>query len=134
MMKNEEHETQADLEWEQRTLCSDESCIGVIGPDGRCKECGLPYAGPVDATKEETAVSDFEEADPEDEINEEPEENDEHDTETQIDLEWEQRTLCSDESCIGVIGPDGRCKECGKPYESEEQVVDSKEEIAKSEE
>jgi hypothetical protein len=36
-----------------------------------------------------------------------------------LDLEWEQRTLCSDESCIGVIGPDGRCKECGKPYESE---------------
>ena len=135
MMKNEEHETQADLEWEQRTLCSDESCIGVIGPDGRCKECGLPYAGPVDATKEETVVSDFEEADPEDEINEEPEESGEYyDTETQIDLEWEQRTLCSDESCIGVIGPDGRCKECGKPYESEEQVVDSKEEIAKSEE
>ena len=134
MMKDEKNETQADLEWEERKLCSDESCIGVIGADGRCKECGLPYAGSVDATKEETVVSDLEEADPEDEINEEPEESGEHDTETQIDLEWEQRTLCSDESCIGVIGPDGRCKECGKPYESEEQVVDSKEEIAKSEE
>ena len=34
------------------------------------------------------------------------------------DLEWENRTLCVDESCIGVIGPDGRCKECGKPFES----------------
>jgi hypothetical protein len=134
MMKDEKNETQADLEWEERKLCSDESCIGVIGPDGRCKECGLPYAGPVDATKEETVVSDFEEADPEDEINEEPEESGEHDTETQIDLEWEQRKLCSDESCIGVIGPDGRCKECGKPYENEEQLVDIKEEIAKSEE
>ena len=31
--------------------------------------------------------------------------------------DWENRVLCSDESCIGVIGPDGRCKECGKPYE-----------------
>jgi hypothetical protein len=134
MMKDEKNETQADLEWEERKLCSDESCIGVIGPDGRCKECGLPYAGPVDATKEETAASDLEEADPEDEINEEPEESGEHDTETQIDLEWEQRKLCSDESCIGVIGPDGRCKECGKPYENEEQLVDIKEEIAKSEE
>jgi len=29
---------------------------------------------------------------------------------------WEDRVLCSDETCIGVIGPDGRCKECGKPY------------------
>lgn len=35
------------------------------------------------------------------------------------DLDWENRTLCSDESCIGVIGSDGRCKECGKPYDSE---------------
>jgi predicted amidophosphoribosyltransferase len=24
------------------------------------------------------------------------------------------RKLCSDESCIGIIGPDGVCVECGK--------------------
>jgi hypothetical protein len=125
MTKNEENKTPVDLEWEQRILCSDESCIGVIGPDGRCKECGLPYAGPFDATKEENVASDFEEADPEDEIEEEPEETGEHDTETQPDLEWEQRILCSDESCIGVIGPNGLCKECGKPYKSEEGTENS---------
>ena len=34
-----------DDDWGNRTLCSDESCIGVIGPDGRCKECGQPYEG-----------------------------------------------------------------------------------------
>ena len=34
-----------DDDWENRTLCSDESCIGVIGPDGRCKECGKAYKG-----------------------------------------------------------------------------------------
>jgi len=133
-MKNEDDKTQTDLEWEQRTLCSDESCIGIIGPDGRCKECGLLYAGPVDATSEEPLASDFKEDDPEDEISEESEENGEDDTETQTDLEWEQRTLCSDESCIGVIGPDGLCKECGKPYEGEGERGDSKEEIEKSEE
>jgi hypothetical protein len=134
MTKNEENKTQADLAWEQRTLCSDESCIGVIGTDGRCKECGLPYAGPFDAANEESVASDFEEADPEDEINEEVEEIGEQDTETQTDLEWEQRTLCSDESCIGVIGPDGFCKECGKPYKSEEQEGNRKEERGNSEE
>jgi hypothetical protein len=122
MMKNEKNKTQADLEWEQRTLCSDESCIGVIGPDGRCKECGLPYAGSVGITKEKSVTSDFEEDDKENEINEEPEETGEHDTEPSTDLEWEQRTLCSDESCIGVIGPDGRCKECDKPYGSEQEI------------
>ena len=125
MMKNEEDTTQADIEWEQRILCSDESCIGVIGPDGRCKECGLPYAGPIDATNEETVASDVEEADSEDEISEEPEETGEYDTETQTDLDWEQRTLCSDESCIGVIGPDGLCKECGKPYSGEQEIEKS---------
>ena len=26
------------------------------------------------------------------------------------------RALCSDGNCIGVIGPNGRCKLCGKPY------------------
>ncbi|MBW2132009.1 MAG: DUF2569 family protein [Deltaproteobacteria bacterium] len=30
---------------------------------------------------------------------------------------WDDRTLCIDESCIGVIGPDGKCKECGKAFD-----------------
>jgi hypothetical protein len=115
-MDNDENKALADVEWEQRTLCSDESCIGVIGPDGRCKECGLPYEGSFDSTKIKIDAQDFEATEPEEEIDEEPEELEESDAETSSDLEWEQRTLCSDESCIGVIGPDGRCKECGKPY------------------
>ena len=28
--------------------------------------------------------------------------------------EWAQRFLCPDGSCIGVIGPDGTCKVCGR--------------------
>jgi hypothetical protein len=44
-MENVDKKSQSDLEWENRTLCSDESCIGVIGPDGRCKECGKPFKG-----------------------------------------------------------------------------------------
>jgi hypothetical protein len=32
------------------------------------------------------------------------------------DEDWGKRMLCVDESCIGTIGPDGRCRECGKPY------------------
>jgi len=103
-MKNKETKSQADIEWGNRRLCIDESCIGVIGPDGRCKECGLPFEeGPSDGTEEE-----------------ELEDVAENGAETShADLEWEQRRLCIDESCIGVIGPDGRCKECGKSYESE---------------
>ncbi|MDR1608461.1 MAG: zinc ribbon domain-containing protein [Deltaproteobacteria bacterium] len=25
-----------------------------------------------------------------------------------------KRQLCSDESCVGIIGPDGLCTDCGK--------------------
>jgi len=35
----------AAIDWEDRQLCSDGNCIGVIGSDGRCRECGKPYAG-----------------------------------------------------------------------------------------
>ncbi len=33
--------------------------------------------------------------------------------------DWDRRVLCSDGNCIGVIGPDGRCNECGKPLEGD---------------
>ena len=102
--------TQADKDWENRTLCSDESCIGVIGPDGRCKECGKRFEGkpheqdpPVPTEDEEPAPEVIED---EDDI-----------MDPEADSDWENRKLCSDESCIGVIGPDGRCKECGKLYQ-----------------
>lgn len=111
-----------DLEWKNRVLCSDESCIGVIGPDGNCKECGLAYTGelpesfhqvPSEASNDHPAAMGPSTASetitgaatagatmpPDD-----------------ADDEWERRTLCIDESCIGVLGPDGCCKECGKPY------------------
>jgi hypothetical protein len=101
------NKSQADIDWERRTLCSDESCIGVIGPDGRCKECGKPYEG------FEYHAADTVETDVPDESDLEVETPDE----ALFDTDWESRTLCIDESCIGVIGPDGRCKECGKAYE-----------------
>ena len=118
-MENKETKFQADIEWENRRLCIDESCIGVIGPDGCCKECGLPFEeGPSDGTKEEPAIENLEEAATEEELEDVVENGAEK---SDADLEWEQRTLCIDESCIGVIGPDGRCKECGKPYEKDER-------------
>jgi len=107
-----------DRDWENRVLCSDESCIGVIGPDGRCKECGKTYEGelPEAAPPAEDDPADGSAGDaappraPAPQVEPAPvTEDDEGD-------DWEKRTLCSDESCIGVIGPDGRCKECGKPY------------------
>ena len=107
--------SQLDTEWEDRKLCSDESCIGVIGPDGRCKECGLPYESEPSISEADPPLDEDTEYEAEDAFEEDTDE-DTPLTETELDIEWENRKLCSDESCIGVIGPDGRCKECGKPY------------------
>jgi hypothetical protein len=105
---NEDEMAPGDADWENRVLCSDESCIGVIGPDGRCKECGKSYEGSQTAESNETQTG---AVDADDLDATEPTQ-----TDTADSSDWENRTLCSDESCIGVIGPDGRCKECGKRY------------------
>ena len=46
-----------------------------------------------------------------------PEENQEEISHDSSD--WDNRVLCSDGNCIGVIGSDGFCKECGKKYEGD---------------
>lgn len=102
--------------WDARTLCSDESCIGVIGSDGRCRECGKP-AGPefTPPTGDGPPDDDKPSAEMPEEIFEPQKTADEDPV---VDNEdWNRRILCSDESCIGVIGSDGRCRECGRPYE-----------------
>jgi hypothetical protein len=110
---NEGEMAPGEVDWENRVLCSDESCIGVIGPDGRCKECGKSYEGSLNDDELRTQESDETQtsaADDDDLDAAEPQQADFDDS------DWENRTLCSDESCIGVIGPNGRCKECGKRY------------------
>ena len=114
--------TQADIDWENRTLCGDDNCIGVIGPDGVCKECGKPLSAgnrkdrSDDNREAETETMDQspETQEEDDEISKPQGEADEP-IETPTDDNWENRILCGDESCIGVIGTDGRCKECGLP-------------------
>jgi hypothetical protein len=115
-----------DLEWEERTLCSDEACIGVIGPDGRCNECGQPYAGKLPETfgepPDDLSLSPDEPLEQDGGTDSEADDfNDDLDLgEDEEDSHWEERILCVDENCIGVIGADGRCKECGKPLEEDD--------------
>jgi len=89
-------------DWEKRVLCSDESCIGTIGSDGKCKECGKAYDGKLPEGNINEIVH---ELSPEKQVS----------SDDQADEDWDKRVLCSDGACIGVIGPDGKCKECGKP-------------------
>ncbi len=119
-MKDTPPRTLTDAEWEQRTLCSDENCIGVIGADGRCKECGKHYEGELKEAVSPAETENQTDAFPSDIVDSPAEDSADEDTADDLatDTEWESRKLCSDENCIGVIGADGRCKECGKPYEA----------------
>lgn len=37
---------------DKRVACSDGMCIGIIGSDGKCTECGKPFGGPAEASEE----------------------------------------------------------------------------------
>jgi hypothetical protein len=119
-LSEETGNSQEEIDWENRVLCSDGNCIGVIGSDGRCKECGKPYKGELPREiKSDHPAPDTDTRQPEDISEpEQPVTNGEQDVEEKAfdDGDWKNRKLCSDGNCIGVIGPDGRCKECGKPY------------------
>ena len=41
-----EGEDTPEFDPQKRIACSDGLCIGIIGPDGKCTECGKPYTGP----------------------------------------------------------------------------------------
>jgi hypothetical protein len=108
------------VDLERRILCPDGACIGVIGPDGTCKECGTPMdpadgpalarsaaadpggAKPAPATTPVAAVGPPAIEDG-----------------TDDGLDLARRRLCSDGACIGVIGKDDTCKVCGKQYTGE---------------
>lgn len=123
---------------EHRVLCPDGSCIGVIGRDGRCKECGaradgLPAAAapeplpappaaeppattPPPAEQIAAAAMVAEGSPPAPAASAAPPPEPDP---AASGPDWTSRVLCSDGNCIGVIGPDRRCKECGKPYAGE---------------
>jgi hypothetical protein len=100
-------------DWDKRVLCSDESCIGTIGHDGKCKECGKSYVGTLNAlansvNETKTDVSAVGLPDNKNGVSTKISED------SSSDDEWEKRVLCSDGCCTGTIGHDGRCRECGK--------------------
>jgi hypothetical protein len=94
-------------EWDERQVCPDGACVGVIAADGRCKVCGklAPSEGGAYREAPATMATADDDARPIAESAAEP---------TESDGEWGDRKLCSDGACVGVIGSDGRCKQCGK--------------------
>lgn len=92
----------------KRHLCPDGACTGLVGADGRCAVCGRdggpapvpgaladPFqddeggAGGIRAAAGAPPAADTGGFDA-------------------------SRKLCDDGSCVGVIGPDGKCGVCGR--------------------
>ena len=112
-----------DFNPEERALCPDDACIGVLDHSGRCKECGRQGQPAVAASGERTDVAPAEpdgaasgiaataaafSAAEADELGES------EDDDGGAADEFSDRQLCSDPSCIGVLDAGGRCKECGR--------------------
>ncbi len=101
---------------EDRVLCSDGACIGLIGSNGLCKVCGKRYDGD-EPLVEEGAVGNADQGNTPDDagpmsseieaLKKEMEEQDSQDDQL-------ERVCCSDDTCIGIIGRDGKCGTCGK--------------------
>jgi hypothetical protein len=102
----------------KRRLCPDGSCIGVIGPDGRCSVCGRNTSGKPgvalvsDAQSSDAQVTDaMASGDADDLASEAATADATSGGPTTFDP---NRRLCDDGSCVGVIGADGRCGVCGR--------------------
>ena len=111
-------------EWDQRLLCPDGGCVGVIGDNGLCKVCGRAAPNWGDERKrglEADAAEDddeYEDDDEEYEDEDEAEDDDELQPESPSEIgEWKERKLCPDGACVGVIGDDNKCRVCGKAGE-----------------
>jgi hypothetical protein len=104
---------ESPTEWDERQLCPDGGCVGVIGSDGTCKVCGRVAPGWGEERQRGLHVPDAAELlvppEPDAAVEaaavERPAEGG----------EWDERRLCDDGSCVGVIAADGRCTVCGKP-------------------
>lgn len=108
----------ASGEWEERTLCPDDSCIGVLGPDGRCCLCGLrgDLSRPrhVGTPSSPAILEPGAETEPESEpITAAAASAENHDAAAADDDAFSQRELCSNDSCIGVLSAAGVCPLCG---------------------
>ncbi len=101
----------------KRRLCPDGSCVGVLGPDGRCSVCrrsaGETGDSSAEASREARAEARADRV----------EDGDAGDARSAVAGEGvtsgfdPNRRLCDDGSCVGVVGADGVCGTCGRRAE-----------------
>jgi hypothetical protein len=89
-----------DFDPDQRELCPDGNCTGVLDANGKCKVCGAAGEGSRASAGSSSVGEERSELNVN--VNLEPE--------PAFD---EDRQLCADGNCTGLIGSDGKCKVCG---------------------
>ena len=106
-------------EWEDRVLCLDDACIGVVSRDGRCQVCGKP--GPADRSPASFDADLTGSAAPigsvsttETVMGAVPFAPDTDDSDgVHAPDDFADRRLCPDGACTGVLDRTGRCPLCG---------------------
>jgi hypothetical protein len=95
--------------WDDRALCPDDNCIGVIGESGCCSVCGRRGEGSPELAQRRADSPRRDSDTPPDAALSDAERS----SEAEGEDGFSDRELCPDESCIGVLSPDGVCKVCG---------------------
>lgn len=95
--------------WEERRLCDDGGCTGLIGNDGLCRVCGR--ASKFWGDERRRGMQD-------DDGDEEEAARDVAKATGAAANDDDERALCPDGACTGLLDGDGRCKVCGKVDES----------------
>ncbi len=112
---NDDQESQP-LSFDARTrrLCPDGACVGLLGQDGRCPVCGAEdAANPIPGLGADSFAGGCATEEP---IKEEAVKVDGFGGDGAVVIGGfdARRKLCSDGSCLGVIGTHGRCEICDR--------------------
>jgi hypothetical protein len=89
-----------ELDFESRELCPDGACVGLLGEDGNCRLCGYGRQE-TESLSDESSSS---QPGPRQRVGEEMIAN---------PSDFEDRRLCPDGACTGLLDHEGRCKVCG---------------------
>jgi hypothetical protein len=107
-------EETASFDPDARRLCGDPACIGVLAENGRCRLCGRqgegeePLPGASDEDSPDLSADDGDEAARAASASSDGE---------QAGEGIDDRRLCEDPGCIGVLNAEGRCSECARTFD-----------------
>jgi hypothetical protein len=108
---------QDDFDAAARELCPDGSCTGLLGPDGRCKLCGRAREAADFLAERPVRRGADDDGDGDDGDGGDAGQAAAAPSDDEAAGDFDDRQLCPDGACTGLIGADGRCKACGRAPE-----------------